>query len=192
MSPASATIAPCSSRGRGSPVSRPAVMRVARTTDIAARVARGITKWHAEPTLLDDTGHWGHGVIDNLLAAGYPVIPVVFDAPALDPRYRNRRAEMWISMAEWVKRGVALPHVPELVAELTTPTYTFSTVNLLLEEKDQVKKRLGRSPDLGDALALTFAMPDMPGQMAALQRDNIGKVRTMDSEGIDPWIRERG
>ena len=55
-----------------------------------------------------------------------------------------------------------LPPIPELVAELTTPTYTFSNGKILLEDKDLVKKRLGRSPDLADALALTFAFPVMP------------------------------
>jgi hypothetical protein len=171
---------------------KPVVMRVARTTDIAARVAQAITSWNAELTLVDDTGHWGHGVIDNLLAAGYPVQPVVFSDPALDPRYKNRRAEMHISLAEWVKRGGALPQVPELVAELTTPTYTFINGRFALEEKDQLKKRLGRSPDLADAIALTLAMPDAPTQIAGLSgRGNIGRVRTMmDSEdGIDAWRR---
>ena len=62
-------------------------------------------------------------------------------------------------MADWVKSGGALPNVPELVAELTTPTYTFVGGKIMLEDKDQVKKRLGRSPDLADALALTFAYP---------------------------------
>ena len=159
----------------------PVVMRVARTTDIAARVATSITKWNAELTLVDDTGHWGHGVIDNLLAAGYPVMPVVFSDAALDPRYRNRRAEMWLSMAEWVRRGGALPNVPELVAELTEPTYTFVNGKFLLEEKDQLKRRLGRSPDLADALACTFAMPDAPGQLVG----HVGHA----ADDFEPWVR---
>ena len=35
----------------------------------------------------------------------------------------------------------------------------------LLEDKDQIKQRIGRSPDLGDGLALTFAVPDQPDSM---------------------------
>lgn len=156
---------------------RPVVMRVARTTDIAARVAKGIVEWGAELTFVDDTGHWGHGVIDNLLAAGYAAIPVIFSDPALEARYRNRRAECWLLMAEWVKRGGALPNLPEMVGELTQPTYTFVGGKFMLEEKDQIKKRLGRSPDLADALAMTFAMPDMPAAFArGLERQSVGKV----------------
>jgi hypothetical protein len=156
---------------------RPIVMRNVRTTNIAARVAQGQDAWAKDGELplvfVDDTGHWGHGVIDNLLTAGRPAFPVVFSDPALDPRYRNRRAEMWMVMAEWVKNGGALPNVRELVAELTTPTYTFLNGKFILEEKDLIKKRLGRSPDLADALALTFAIPDMPNQvMSRLQNVN--------------------
>lgn len=143
----------------------PTVMRVARTTDIAARVAQIKTQFQSEMELVDDTGHWGHGVIDNLLAAGHTPVGIMFHGPALDQRYKNRRAEMWMRMAEWIKSGGAIPNIPEMVGELTTPTYTFNQGKFQLEDKDQVKKRLGRSPDLGDALALTFAFPDMPKAM---------------------------
>lgn len=141
---------------------RPVEMRIARTTDIAARVMLAKTKWKSEMEFVDDTGHWGHGVIDNLVAAGFTPHGIQFHAPALDPRYKNRRVEMWLEMAEWVKRGGCLPNIPELVAELATPTYTFVNGKFVLEDKDLVKKRLGRSPDLADGLALTFAIPDMP------------------------------
>lgn len=162
---------------------KPAVMRNARTTAIAARVAKAMVDWHAELALVDDTGHWGHGVIDNLVTAGYPVTPVIYSDPALDRRYRNRRAEMWILMSEWVKAGGALPNLPELVAELTTPTYTFLGGQFVLEEKDQIKKRLGRSPDLADALATTFALPDMPSDLQATLRGR----QTADRD-FDPWV----
>lgn len=156
---------------------RPVVMRHVRTTDIAARIARGAADWGAELILVDDTGHWGHGVVDHLITAGFPVVPVIASDPALDRRYKNRRAEMWLSMAEWVKGGGALPPIPELVAELTTPTYTFLGGKLVLEDKDQVKQRLGRSPDLADALAQTFALPDMPSELLARLQGH-GHVRT--------------
>ena len=153
----------------------PTVLRGMRTTDIAARIQQIKRDFKSEVELVDDTGHWGHGVIDNLLTAGHSPIGIQFHAPALDPRYKNRRAEMWIEMAEWIKRGGALPPVPELVGELTTPTYTFAQGKFLLEDKDLIKVRLGRSPDLADALALTFAIPDQP-----------------KSEGLLPGQRQQG
>jgi hypothetical protein len=140
----------------------PTIMRVVRTTDIAAKVAHIKAEFSSEMDFIDDTGHWGHGVIDNMFAAGFNPVGIQFHGPAIDPRYKNRRAEMWIEMSEWVKRGGALPPIPELVGELITPTYTFNNGKFQLEDKDMVKTRLGRSPDLGDALALTFALPDQP------------------------------
>lgn len=142
----------------------PIEMRGLRTTEIAARVIHEKREFASEMDFVDDTGHWGHGVIDNLMAAGYPAHGIQFHAPAINPRYKNRRAEMWIEMSEWVKRGGCLPNVPELVGELVTPTYTFVNGKFQLEDKDQVKERLGRSPDLADALALTFALADMPAR----------------------------
>jgi phage terminase large subunit len=146
----------------------PVVMRNARTTDIAARVAKGMVTWGAELALVDDTGHWGHGVIDNLVTAGFPAVGIQFHGKALDPRYRNRRAEMWIKGAEAIKGGAALPPMPELVGELVTPTYTFVNGVFLLEDKDLIKQRLGRSPDLADAYMLTYAMEEAPN--AVLER----------------------
>lgn len=158
----------------------PTVLRGMRTTDIAARIQQIKRDFRSEVELVDDTGHWGHGVIDNLLTAGHSPLGIQFHAPALDQRYKNRRAEMWIEMADWVKRGGALPNIPEIVGELTTPTYTFSGGKLMLEEKDQIKARLGRSPDLADALALTFAIPDQPRSEGLLPgtRQQSGKVLT--------------
>jgi hypothetical protein len=61
-----------------------------------------------------------------------------------------------------VKTGCALPNVPQLVRELTAPTYEFRNGKFRLEETEQIKARLGFSPDIADALALTFAMPLPP------------------------------
>lgn len=164
---------------------RPVVMRHKRdssvSVDIANKVASARVRWGAEFEAFDATGGWAAGAVDVLRANGYSPLDIQFASPAGDPRFKNRRAELWWSMAEWVKRGAMLPYLPELVAELTTPTYTFANGKLLLEEKDQIKKRLGRSPDLADALALTFGLPDMPAGMTA----SVGRAITEDSLSRD-------
>jgi phage terminase large subunit len=150
---------------------RPAVMRKQRTDAITARVLLMQEKFQSELQFVDDTGHWGHGVVDNLLAAECGVQPVIFSDEAIDPRYYNRRAEMWFRMADHIKKGLALPNMPELIPELTEPRYGFKGGKMIIEEKDQLKKRLGYSPDLADALALTYAWPDMPkAEVEAAQR----------------------
>jgi hypothetical protein len=142
---------------------RPTELRHQDTNFIAAKALSIVNSWQAQMVMIDDTGHWGHGVVDNLLAAGVSAIPVNFaDRKVMSPQYFNRRTEMWFETAEWIKRGGALPNIPELIAELSTPTYFFQDGKVRLIEKDQIKETLGRSPDLADALALTFAIPDQP------------------------------
>jgi len=165
---------------------RPVVLRHLRTTDIAARVAQCRRDWGSEMELIDDTGHWGHGVLDNLLAAGIPSIGINFAGKALNPRYRNRRAEMWLEGAKMIKGGGALPKMPEMIGELTEPTYTFINGVFVLEEKDQIKERLGRSPDLADAYMLTHAMPDQPGQVLAALTGRTTTLHEFDPYAVSP------
>lgn len=138
-------------------------MKGSRSNDIAARVASAKVKWGCEMEFVDGTGGYGSGVIDALLQAGYPAQEVQFSGSPIDKRYLNKRAEMWFLMAEWIKKGGALPPDSKLAKDLTAPMYTFHGGKFKLEEKDQIKKRLGFSPDRADALALTFALPEMPG-----------------------------
>lgn len=143
---------------------QPVEMRNARGPEVAARVCKAEENWHHEIEFIDDTGGYGSSVIDSLLQAKRTPIPVNFSSKAADPRYFNKRAEMWFLMAEWVKRGGSLPNIPQLSRELTAPTYTFHNGKFRLEEKDQIKTRLKFSPDMADALACTFFIPDMPAR----------------------------
>jgi len=160
----------------------PIVMRHARdsavSVNIATQVMASKLRWGSELEFFDATGGWAAGAVDVMRAAGHGPINVQFAAPAIDPRYVNRRAEIWFAMAEWIKGTGTLPRgLDQIVAELTTPTYMFHKGKFQLEEKDQVKIRLGRSPDLADALALTFGMPDMPAHMMQQLPGGVGRPR---------------
>lgn len=140
----------------------PQVMRNVKTIEGAGYVARKEDDWQSDAVFVDNTGGFGGGWIDQLVNLGRAPIGIHFASVASEPGYANKRAEMWFKMAEWVKGGGALPRIPALIAELTTPTYSFKGDKLLIEPKEDIKKRLGRSPDLADALALTFAHPVAP------------------------------
>jgi phage terminase large subunit len=164
---------------QGVVASQPVILRGQRTDVITARVLNMKRSFDSELDFIDDTGHWGHGVVDGLLAAGQGAQAVMFSDPAINPRYGNRRAEMWFEMADWIKSRGSLPNIPELIPELTQPQYYFApNGKLMLESKDQIKKRLQRSPDLADALALTFAWPDQPGLTSANRGRTLGKAVT--------------
>jgi phage terminase large subunit len=168
----------------------PVEMRNARTNDIAARVALAKSRWKSEMEFVDGTGGYGSGVIDSLLQAGHSPQEIHFSGKANDPRYFNKRSEMWFEMANWVKRGGALPDAPGLKKELTAPTYFFQNGKFRVEEKDQIKKRLQFSPDMADALALTFAWPDMPAG-DSLQGMVNAKTQSKVASEWDPLDGER-
>lgn len=140
-------------------------MKSADSPTVAARVALGKERWGSEMEFVDGTGGFGSGVIDFLRQAGHSPHEIHFSSSPMDSRYFNKRSEMWFRMSEWVKNGGALPNSANLIKELSAPTYTFQNGKFRLEEKDQIKKRLGFSPDRGDALCLTFALPEMPASL---------------------------
>lgn len=153
---------------RGLVAFEPIVLRKADTTQIADRVAQEIVERRPQAVFIDDTGGYGAGPIDRLRLLGHAVQGVNFGSAAReDTRFQNRRVEMWHNLRDWLRAGGALPPSERLKGELSTPTYGFNARGLLqLESKKDVKERLGRSPDLADALALTFAAPvavSLPG-----------------------------
>lgn len=70
----------------------------------------------------------------------------------------NRRAEIWGRMREWLSQGGCIPDDDDLASDLSAPKIKYRANNdWLLESKPDMKARGVNSPDLGDALALTFA-----------------------------------
>ena len=125
---------------------------------LAGMVAQTINEWEPDAVFID-AGR-GEGVIDRLRQLGYFITEVNFGGKALKPMYNNKRSEMWDGIRIWLDDGGSLPPNVDLKTDLCVPTYKFDSSNRLqLESKDDIKKRGGRSPDLGDALALTFSYP---------------------------------
>ncbi len=128
---------------------------------LAARISAICDDIDPDAVFVDAGG--GAGVLDRLRQLGYEPIEVPFGGKAMQPtQYINRRTEMWWTMKEWIESGGAIPADPYLRQELATPTYWYDAQQRkVLESKDEIKKRLqgGASPDIADALALTFAYP---------------------------------
>ena len=128
---------------------------------LAAAVANVIEDRDPDAVFIDSGA--GAGVIDRLRQLGYDVIEVPFGGKASNPNlFVNKRAEMWWGVKDWIDMGGVLPERTDLLTELSTPTYWYDAVGKrCLESKDEIKKRLqgGGSPDIADALALTFAYP---------------------------------
>jgi hypothetical protein len=81
--------------------------------------------------------------------------------------FANRRAEWWWRMREALEpatgEGLAIPPDPGLFADLAAPTWKLTARGVLIELKEDIVKRLGRSPDKGESLVYAFAVRTMPG-----------------------------
>lgn len=118
-----------------------------------------------------DAGNIGAGIISSLKAISPEIAEVVRGvnfggtsqfkmATPKQPGPLNRRAEMYARMRDWLgsEVEVSIPDSDELQADLTAPMMEPKENNdFLIESKVKMKARKVRSPDLADALALTFA-----------------------------------
>lgn len=119
----------------------------------------------AENVFIDETGMGGY-LVDFLSERGYDVIGVNSNHKAFDEeRFYNIRAEMFWEMKLWLEdKGQdglkPLVGSPASWKELTYLTYSFLNGKIKLTTKDEIKAtNRGQSPDIADALALTFAYP---------------------------------
>ncbi len=157
------------------------VYRTADLMELSGQVAFEFSRWPAQVVFVDMAG-LGSGVYDRLRELGLPVIQVWGSGVPRDPRFADKRAEMWWLMAQEVKGSggqpmLSLPNIVELVQELTGPEVGFNNrAKVRLESKESMKRRGLPSPDIGDALAMTYAEPVAittdfaPSTVAALRR----------------------
>lgn len=144
-----------------------------------------------------DVGGVGAGVYDRLCEMGYGRIvrPINFGSAPLEPGLAegggpaNRRAEIWMKSRDWLEdpAGADIPDDDALQADACAPGYSYdSNTRLKLEKKEDMRKRGVPSPDLWDAVALTFsehvppAFEDNPG--------NDAYERSRRSGSSDDWM----
>ena len=132
-----------------------------RLVTLAAEVLTKSYDGHKVATMfVDETGgSIGGPIADRLRQLGHRnVVDVQFAGHSPDAQLANMRAYMWSRMRDWLRSGGAIDATPELEMDLTGPGYFHDKRDrLLLESKEQMKKRGIDSPDDGDALGLTFA-----------------------------------
>ena len=134
---------------------------------LAGMIAQKIDKLGLDMVFLDVA--YGYGCRDRLAEMGYgaKTLDIHFGSTPLMPElYRNKRAQMYGFLKDWFEEGgVSIPDDDLFVRDLLMiPGFELSTSRglLTLPSKDQIKKdNDGISPDISDALALTFAFPVM-------------------------------
>lgn len=132
-------------------------LRNARSEEIGGRIIRWKADRRGAAVFIDSA--MSQGPVDYCRLLGHELTVIEFGGNALSPRYYNRRTEMAFTACDYIKAGASIPNDPEFIQELCAHTYTFKGDQMLLEPKDLVKKKIGRSPDKFDAYILTHAAP---------------------------------
>lgn len=133
-----------------------------------------------------DTIGIGASVIDQCRTMGMPVRSVEGSKKAFQSkRFTNLRSECWWRIREVLQQvKLSLPKDDLLEADLTAPKYDYDDLGRIrLERKEKVQKRLGRSPDSGDALALTFASP-----VLSEMEDSENPAKALQNEDGSRWF----
>src|SRR4029077_11068153 len=175
-------------RGPPAPPLAAGKFRIPDLMQVASRVMEQVNSHNPDAVFVDGTGI-GWGVIDRLNQLGCSTVRGVdfgaradrTDGSDAAVRYANKRAEMWGYMKEWCKAG-CLPNDRELLADLGAVDYGYDASDaILLERKDDMRRRGLASPDDGDALALTFAYPVAKRDWAEERRfrEGVERLRRM-------------
>lgn len=132
-------------------------------------------------------GGYGTGIISGGRTLGRDWHIVWFGAASSDSGYLNKRAEMWKLARDWLKSGGAIDkNDDELYQDLIGPeTVPRMDGKIQLESKKDMKDRGLPSPNRGDALALSFAMPVVKKPRSAIERLAHGAVNNNNRE-YDP------
>lgn len=146
---------------QGFQVFQPTILRHAASETVANTILLMLREWPDATVFIDRTGGWAAEVPLLLRQAKARVVEVEFGGESPDERYYNMRSFMWMEMADAIKHDLAIPDLPDLAKELVEPQFSHQRGRFLIEPKKDIKKRLMFSPDLADALALTFAQPEI-------------------------------
>jgi len=153
---------------RGDKALEPRVIHGADNVDVAGaalELARALRRppHYGEPEIpvvkIDEIGN-GSGVVDVLSRSQeVETIGVNVAESATTEGMHRLRDQLWFGLRDWLQTG-AIEDDPKLLSELVAPTYGFDVRGRAqVESKDEIKKRLGRSPDRADALALSVYEP---------------------------------
>lgn len=101
----------------------------------------------------------GAGVFDRCKQLGMPVREVMGSRkPSKPMEYFNLRSQLWGEMRHWLNNEADIPYLAEIREQLLGMTYGYNNkMQMALTTKKDIKKTGQKSPDIGDAISLTFA-----------------------------------
>lgn len=141
-------------------------------------------KYHIKTGNCDLTGGYGQGTYDMVTEKGYDLGGINFAQKAIDfEKYPNARTEMYMELAKAIREGFWVNNTvkEEMIAQ---SAFINNKGQIQLIPKDDVKKIIGHSPDLCDAVALA---------VYAMNHNNVNKITDKQAEAIvDEYLRYMG
>lgn len=146
------------------------------TMEVAARVVDYYQRFTPTVIYIDSIGV-GAGVFDRCSQLGLPVKEVVVSQKSTRPvMYGNFRAQLWGSLKDWLQNGGNIPDDKDLASQLNSMQYTYNNkMQILLMTKKDIKKMGLPSPDIADAIALTFAGEVYTANITRIEKRQIKK-----------------
>jgi len=133
--------------------------------DVAGEVLKAAREWRIDdseiPLVKVDGLNMGAGVVDILRRSDeIELHDIDVGERATVDGFVRLRDQVWFATSAWLGDGGAIPPDPKLEGELAAPKYSFDVQGRQkVESKDEIKKRLKRSPDRADALGLAVYEP---------------------------------
>jgi len=131
-------------------------MGYSRTTEVSNGLAE-LSRRHKNCAIVVDEIGVGGGVVDELYSYGRRIIPFNSSESSDNPaKFKNMRAQAWWELAEdFAKGNIGCKKMyPELRNQLVSPKYDFQSGKIIIEPKENIKARLGRSPDDADCYVM--------------------------------------
>ena len=155
------------------------------TTETTGRVIDVFRRTHRASSIRVDGVGVGGGVVDQLAEQGFPVLDMQAGSGATDPAvFKNARAEWYWGLRQMFEQGAIDidPDDDELAAQLAALRYNFtSRGQIIIESKDDIRKRGMPSPDRADAVMLVMARVNLPPDGRVLYPEDIlGDDLTLD------------
>lgn len=135
--------------------------------DPRGEVLAALQRWRVENINVDSIGV-GHYMARHLEDAGYTVVDVnVGEAPRDRDRFFNLKAELYWGLRERFEQGGVTGLTDDLaVSQLAGIRYKHNARGqVVIESKDEARKRGVKSPDRAESLMLAFAETGMTGQL---------------------------
>jgi phage terminase large subunit len=124
--------------------------------NLVEQLRKLISKYRPDRINVDSTGH-GAWVPDALKALGITVKAINFAEGSQDTRFSNKRTELYGMADDYFRLGGTIDNDPALIEEIEASTWHPDNKNRqAMDSKDDIKKRIGRSPDTSDAFVLTL------------------------------------